>query len=74
MRYTADQLRREYLRDLVVNIRCARRDGLPDYAARTEAELRLLWRVRHTAPLTCWGVPVISQVIDGAMRDILAGK
>ncbi len=58
-------LTRDYLRDLVADIRAARRDAaerndteLADYAKRRAYELRVLWRVRHAAPIDRYGTPV----------------
>jgi hypothetical protein len=46
--YTALELTRFYLHDLVTDIRCARRDDMPDYAQKVTAEFRALWTGRHT--------------------------
>jgi hypothetical protein len=56
-------LTRAYLRDLVTEIRCARQDARPDndladYAERRAYELRVLWRVRHAAPIDRYGTPL----------------
>jgi hypothetical protein len=45
--YTKAELAYASLRDLVTDIRCARRDGLPDYAIKCVAEFRALWPRRH---------------------------
>jgi hypothetical protein len=57
MHYTGKQLTRFYLQDLVIDIRCARRDGLSDYADKCLAELRSLWASRHRAFIGQYGVP-----------------
>lgn len=46
-KYTARQLDYATLRDLVVDIRCARRDGMSDYAEQCAAKFRRLWASRH---------------------------
>jgi hypothetical protein len=63
MRYTDTQLAFAYLRDLIVDIRCARRDHtdanpLLAYADKCAAEFRRLWPVRHGAHIGRYGVPV----------------
>jgi hypothetical protein len=50
---------REILLDLIVDIRCADRDGLTDYAAQQRAEFRRFWKVRHTARLDRCGWPIL---------------
>ncbi len=50
-------LARDYLRDLAVDIRCARRDGLAEYAQKVAAEFRSLWPSRSNATIGPFGVP-----------------
>lgn len=47
----------DYLRDLVVDIRCARRDRLDEYAAKQTTEFRRLWSTRRETRITKYGVP-----------------
>ena len=44
--YTEFELERAYIRDLIVDIRCAERDGLPEYANKCRKELEEVWRTR----------------------------
>ena len=55
--YTPARAARDYLRDLAVDIRCARRDGLPSYAAECVDTFRTLWPRRHAARIDRYGVP-----------------
>lgn len=50
---------REILLDLIIDIRCAERDGFPGYAAMCRQQLRTLWPYRHTgvAHLDVYGWP-----------------
>lgn len=62
MRPTDKNLTRDYLRDLVNDIRCARRDDCPAnpllaYADKCAAEFRTLWASRHNARIGKYGVP-----------------
>ena len=47
--YTSAELARASLRDLIVDIRCARRDGpeLADYATKCAERVRAIWPWRH---------------------------
>ena len=58
MEYTPKQLTRFYLQDLVVDIRCARRDGLTAYAASCVHKFQSLWPHRHKASISKYGIPV----------------
>lgn len=62
MRYTEQELRCFIIQDLIADIRCADRDGLPKYAAECRRELAKLWPQRHKAKLDCYGWP--SQTLD----------
>lgn len=57
-RYSDAQLTRFYLRDLISDIRCARRDGMPEYALKCAEEFRALWAGRHDAKIERYGIPV----------------
>ncbi len=58
-------LTRDYLRDIVTDIRCARRDGLTDYAKQCEGIFRILFPSRHQASIDRYGMPrVISPAPD----------
>ena len=57
--YTTTDLTRFYLQDLIVDIRCARRDGLHKYASKCEGEFRALWPTRHNATIDRYGIPTI---------------
>jgi hypothetical protein len=54
---TRGRLVREILRDLVTDVRCAERDGLPEYAAKCRREIAILYAMRHTARLGSYGWP-----------------
>lgn len=56
--YTKPELCREYLRDLIVDVRCAERDGLPDYAKACREKIRALWPTRHTPRINRYGEPL----------------
>ena len=47
MRYTQRELRHAIIADTITDIRCAGRDGMPEYAAKCRAQLRLLLKNRH---------------------------
>lgn len=47
MRPSDVSLARDYLRDLIVEIRCARRDGHAAYAVECVQKVKNLWRKRH---------------------------
>lgn len=51
----------DYLRDLLTDIRCARRDGLERYAREAELEFRAYWPNRHRCEIGIWGMPVIPE-------------
>jgi hypothetical protein len=53
------KLTRDYLRDLASDIRCARRDAMPDYAGKCVNEFRALWANRHGARIGKYGVPYV---------------
>jgi hypothetical protein len=57
MRYTSQQLRNAYLRDLISDIRCADRDRMPEYRDKCKAELAKLWSKRHSARINRYGIP-----------------
>ncbi len=57
-------LTRYYLQDLVVSIRCARRDGQDGYAQVCVDEFRALWPHRLRAVLDRYGVPRPPPVVD----------
>ena len=48
-------LARDNIRDLVVDVRCAMRDGLPDYADRCREAIRVYWRKRHNPKIDRYG-------------------
>lgn len=50
-------LTRDWLRDLIVDIRCARRDGLTGYEAKCTRAFRRIWRRRHRCVTDRYGVP-----------------
>ncbi len=52
---TPKRLALDTLRDLAVDIRCARRDGLPGYAEDCRREFRRVWALRHTARIGTHG-------------------
>lgn len=56
-RAATTSLTRAYLRDLAIDIRCARRDNLGEYARAVVREFRELWTTRHNARLSRYGVP-----------------
>ena len=56
--YTPKQLANAYIRDLVSDIRCAIRDGLPGYADECRKELAGLWTTRHNPNINKWGRPI----------------
>ena len=60
VKYSNKQLTRMYLQDLVVDIRCARRDGLDDYAKSCEHKFRSLWAGRRSAHITRYGTPEVN--------------
>lgn len=57
-RYTPEQLARYYLLDLIVDIRCARRDGHEAYAQDQVAEFRRVWKIRHAPAIDRYGIPI----------------
>lgn len=59
MTIRAKHLTREYVRDLVVEIRCAWRDNLPNYAEKRERELSYLFSNRHGTRIDHYGMPYI---------------
>jgi hypothetical protein len=59
MRTSDQKLTRDFLRDLVTDIRCARQDGYLDYAKDCEVMLRLLWKDRHVVRIGRYGMPFI---------------
>ena len=59
MKITCEQLTRAYLRDLVTDIRCARRDGLYAYSLKVIVQFRELWPHRHLAKTDRHGMPKI---------------
>ena len=60
-RPTTTSLVRDSLRDLVVDVRCAERDGLPDYAAKCRADIARIWPLRHTASIGRYGQVLVSK-------------
>jgi hypothetical protein len=62
--YTSGQMARFYLQDLVVDIRCARRDGLSEYAEKCAQEFRSLWSGRHAATIDKHGAPERKRYCD----------
>jgi hypothetical protein len=58
-RPTNDSLRRDYIRDLVVDVRCARRDNMPEYAEKCLAEISALLANRHNFRIGKYGLPEI---------------
>jgi hypothetical protein len=52
------KLTRWYLHDLVVDIRCARRMGLPAYEDKCIRAFRRIWRRRHRCVVDRYGVPI----------------
>lgn len=55
---TAKQsLLRDIIRDLIVDVRCAERDGLSEYAAKCRADLRKVLPTRHAPDLDRYGWP-----------------
>jgi hypothetical protein len=59
----ASKLIRDYLRDLIVDIRCARRDGLPLYAEECEAKFRAVWPQRFGLTVDRYGLPLLSRPV-----------
>ena len=51
------QLQHDYMRDLIVEVRCAERDGLHEYAQKCRDSLRRLWKTRHSPKIDKYGVP-----------------
>jgi hypothetical protein len=54
----AKKLQYDYMRDLIVDIRCARRDGLNQYATECTHQFRALWKTRHNAKIGPYGMPL----------------
>ena len=50
---------RAIIRDLVVDVRCAERDGMPEYAEKCRQQIATLYYNRHGAKLNRYGWPVI---------------
>jgi hypothetical protein len=48
-------------RDLISDIRCASRDGQPEYAAACRQQLAALYRNRHGVRLDRYGWPVLPE-------------
>lgn len=48
------------LHDLVVDARCADRDGLADYAAKVRGQIRTIYSRRHTAKVDAYGWPKVT--------------
>lgn len=78
----AGNLRRDYMRDLLTDIRCCRRervahDGsdLLAYADKCAAEFRALWATRASRIVGRYGVPSANVAADVAadMRRCLLG-
>ena len=59
-----NSLARDYLRDLIVDIRCAKRDGLTQYAADCTAKLQKLWSARHSPVIDKYGMFVTPKPHD----------
>lgn len=58
------RLTNDYLRDLVADLRCARRDCAQEYAQDCMRTFRRLWPRRHTVgSLTRFGIPIPSRPI-----------
>ena len=52
------QLSNDYMRDLIVDIRCARRDNMPEYADKCINEFRVLWASRQHHKISRYGIPL----------------
>jgi len=57
MKYTENELRRFIIQDLIRDIRFAKREGFPEYAAQCRTKLAKLWAQRHIAKLDRYGWP-----------------
>ncbi len=67
MTYTLQQLRNEYIRDLISDIRSAEasnRAEMAAYALRCRQELACLLPARHTARIDRYGIPKVADVND----------
>ena len=58
----SQRLSYDYLKDLVVDIRCARRDGLSAYAEQQVQEFRRVWRWRNVVAIGRYGIPITTTV------------
>lgn len=45
------------IRDLIVDVRCAYRDNLPDYAEQCKRGIARIFATRHTVKLNRYGYP-----------------
>ena len=50
---------REIILDLIVDIRCAERDGQPEYAEQCRRQVRAFFKARHTARRDRYGWPLV---------------
>lgn len=57
---------RDIIRDLIIDVRCAERDGLPDYASKCRADLARIIPTRHAPSLDRYGWPTILKAEGGA--------
>jgi hypothetical protein len=49
------------IRDLRADVRCALRDGMPEYAEKCRAELVSIYRNRHACKIGRYGWPEVSK-------------